>query len=81
LTPLLEDICQQVRRTAPTRILICDISADLYILGDPDAMKQVFLILLDNALKLTPPQAEIALKATIAEEQINISLSDTGPGI
>jgi signal transduction histidine kinase len=44
-------------------------------------MKQVLLILLDNALKHTPPQAEIALKATTAEQQINISLSDTGPGI
>jgi signal transduction histidine kinase len=81
LTPLLEDICQQVRRTAPSRTLTCDISADLTMRGDPDAMKQVLLILLDNALKHTPPQAEIALRATTAEEQVNISLSDTGPGI
>jgi signal transduction histidine kinase len=81
LTPLLEDICQQMRRTAPSRTLTCDISADLTMRGDPDAMKQGLLILLDNALKHTPPQAEIALRATTAEEQVNISLSDTGPGI
>lgn len=81
LAPLLEDICQQINRNAPDRTITCHPSPDLTMLGDPDAIKQVLLILLDNALNHTPPEANIAIKAAEANEQVEISITDTGPGI
>ncbi|MDH3675856.1 MAG: sensor histidine kinase, partial [Anaerolineae bacterium] len=46
-----------------------------------DALKQVLLVLLDNALKHTPPQAAITLATSAAGEDVCISVQDNGPGI
>jgi signal transduction histidine kinase len=52
---------------------------DVTALGDQDALKQVVLILLDNALKHT--QGTITIFAETAGDQVAIAVQDTGPGI
>lgn len=81
LAPLLADVCQQVRVLAPSRPLACASETDLTVSGDRDALKQVLLILLDNALNHTPPHTNIALTVTTEAGQAAISVSDNGPGI
>lgn len=49
--------------------------------GNPDRLEQVLIALLDNALKFTPPKGDIFLQAELREDHIEISVSDTGPGI
>jgi signal transduction histidine kinase len=49
--------------------------------GDPDALKQVLLILLDNALMHTSPEATVEMTAAAAKGQVAISVRDTGAGI
>ncbi|KUK40481.1 MAG: Two-component sensor histidine kinase, partial [Clostridia bacterium 62_21] len=44
-------------------------------------LKQLFLILLDNAFKYTPPAGEITLAANRKERWYAVSVTDTGPGI
>jgi signal transduction histidine kinase len=78
---LLKDLCRQARLLAPRRTIICRPEPDLNIVADPDALKQVLLILLDNALKHTPPQATITLATWAAGEDVYLSVQDTGPGI
>jgi signal transduction histidine kinase len=78
---LLEDLCRQARLLAPRRTIICRPEPDLNIVADPDALKQVLLVLLDNALKHTPPQAAITLATSAAGEDVCISVQDNGPGI
>lgn len=51
------------------------------ILGDPARMRQIFLILLDNALRFTPKDGTIRLSAQPAGKFIEIIVSDNGPGI
>mgnify|MGYP000937122026 CR=1 FL=1 len=48
--------------------------------ADDDRLKQVLLILLDNALKFTPPDGLISIR-TRFEQDIVITVADTGPGI
>src|SRR5207237_594917 len=50
-------------------------------LGDPDALKQVLLILLDNARLHTPPKATIRVTNELVDGQVALSVRDTGGGI
>ncbi len=79
--PLLEEVCQQVELLGPDHILVCRFKTEVTVVGDRDALKQVLLILCDNAIKHTPPNTNITIAVTVAEEWIDISVCDNGPGI
>lgn len=49
--------------------------------GDPDRIKQVFVNVLDNALKYTKQGGRINTVAEIKDDKIKITVSDTGCGI
>ncbi|OQA14210.1 MAG: Sensor histidine kinase YycG [bacterium ADurb.Bin363] len=48
---------------------------------DADRIKQVFINLLDNAIKYTPPEGKITINTYIEEKKLYIKITDTGPGI
>jgi signal transduction histidine kinase len=81
LKPLIEDVCQQIKLLAPERSIICRSNLDATVIGDGDALRQVLLVLLDNALKHTPPEATITLATGLNDGQVSIQVSDNGPGI
>lgn len=49
--------------------------------ADPDRLEQVFINLLDNALRVTPDGGKIEIAIKALKEKLQISISDTGPGI
>ncbi len=49
--------------------------------GDPDRLKQLLLILVDNALKYTPPGGEVALSLNREGGLAVLKVADTGIGI
>ena len=49
--------------------------------GDPDRIKQVFVNILDNALKYTKQGGKILVSADVKDDKIKIVISDTGCGI
>ncbi len=51
------------------------------IAGNGDRLVQLLLILLDNALKYTPENGEVALKIFPAEDGVHLQVTDTGAGI
>jgi signal transduction histidine kinase len=61
------------------RLVNLDLPPDLSVLGDRNALKQVMLILLDNALKHS--SGEIDLMAWREGEQVKVCVQDYGPGI
>jgi two-component system sensor histidine kinase ChiS len=66
---------------APSVQLINKIPADLpLVYTDGQKLKQVFFNLIYNAIKFTK-QGTITISARIVEEQMHISVEDTGPGI
>ena len=81
IKPLLEDVCRQARLLAPQRTILCEPPPDVLVLGDRDTLKQVFLILLDNALAHTSPGATIEMTVVTAKGLVVISVRDTGVGI
>ncbi len=77
---LIEDVCRQARLLAPERSITCTPLLDATVTGDQDALKQVLLILLDNALKHTT--GPISVTTVISDEDgVTISICDSGPGI
>ena len=53
----------------------------LRVLADPRALEQIFVNLLDNAVKYTPPRGRVTLAAEAGGDRVLLSVTDTGPGI
>jgi signal transduction histidine kinase len=51
------------------------------VVGDRDALRRLFLILLDNAVKYTPAGGEIAVSIDDASGAVRVAVRDTGIGI
>ncbi len=50
-------------------------------LADPDRLRQVFVNLLDNAVKYCRPGDRITVSLTVPESALEVVVSDNGPGI
>ena len=81
VAPLLDDLGRQARLLAPGRAINWEAPRELAALGDPDAVRQVLLILIDNALKHTPTTARVSVTAAPQNGQVVLQVQDTGPGI
>lgn len=57
------------------------LSQDKMVLADPDRLRQVLLILLDNAIQHTPPDGNILIGAEFYRKQIGLYVKDSGAGI
>ena len=77
--PLLEEVCRQAQVLAPKRQVTCQVTPQLAIHADRDAIKQVLLILLDNALKHSSGPVE--LSAVPQGANTLLTVCDHGPGI
>ena len=49
--------------------------------ADPDALRQVFTNLFDNALRHTPPGGRIRVSADVVSDSVRLAVEDTGSGI
>ena len=81
LKNLLGDVCRRHQLLSPDRPIACDSLPDVTVWGDEDGLKQIFHILLDNAVKHTPPDAGVRLTMATQDDQVCITVSDEGPGI
>jgi two-component system, OmpR family, sensor kinase len=61
--------------------IIDDIPESPTVKGDADRLEDVFSNLLDNAIKNTPSQGEIRIKVHNHNKTVEVTISDSGPGI
>ncbi|MBN1584443.1 MAG: HAMP domain-containing histidine kinase, partial [Anaerolineae bacterium] len=76
---LIQDVCRQAKQIAPERTVLHATPPGATVLADPDALKQVLLVLVDNALKHTPGNVTIATR--VQDHLVAIDVRDAGPGI
>ncbi len=82
LADMFADIERQVGRLAADRNIhfAVDHAGDT-VLGDVTRLRQVLLILLDNALRYTPDGGAVRLAAQRHGQYVTITVSDSGSGI
>ncbi len=85
---LLEDIvlevCRQRHLADSEPILECrgmESLEGVLVWGNPDYLRQLFLILLDNAFKYTTAGGRVEVIGALNEETVAVTVSDTGIGI
>jgi signal transduction histidine kinase len=79
---LFEEVCRQFKRLAEVRGINLEIGQTRGAAwGDNLRLRQVMLILLDNALRYTPFGGTICLEAYPQGDQILFTVTDTGSGI
>lgn len=81
LAPLLEEVRRQGLALDPERPVSVAIEDGLAAVGHRDLLKQVLLILVDNAVKHTPAGAPVSLTARRAGDEAELRVCDEGPGI
>lgn len=84
LQPLLSELHQSMLPAATAKALSfnldCRYPLPRTLYTDPLRLKQILMNLLGNALKFTQ-QGEVRLSAVIKQGQLQLTISDTGPGI
>jgi signal transduction histidine kinase len=83
LSGIREAIKQGQKLAAQKRIAL---AADPEILpvvvcGDAEALRRLFFILIDNAIKYTPDEGQIQIRVESLEGKAAVTVSDTGIGI
>ncbi|WP_085584912.1 MULTISPECIES: HAMP domain-containing sensor histidine kinase [unclassified Pseudomonas] len=84
LTDLVQDVFQKFELGAEARqvSLMADFTAGLpAVCADLGLIERVLTNLVDNALRHTPPGGDIELALTPQGAQVEVTVSDTGPGI
>ncbi|HWE63877.1 MAG TPA: HAMP domain-containing sensor histidine kinase [Chloroflexota bacterium] len=61
--------------------LRCAVADGMRVSGDAQRIHQLLVILLDNALKYTPPGGAVALEITRQGHRVQLQVRDSGPGI
>jgi signal transduction histidine kinase len=78
IQPIIQEACRQAGRIDETREIYQEVP-DLSVLGDRDAIKQILLILLENALKYSQDAVHVTAEPTVSAVVIHVR--DEGNGI
>lgn len=82
LDTLLLEVFGQMRVLAKDRLDLRLGEIDqIQVCGDHDRLKQVFVNLISNAIKYTPPGGEVVVGIAKASEKVRVTVKDNGPGI
>lgn len=82
LDMLVTEVFQEMSILAGGRVRVHLNEIDqIYVNGDRDRLKQVFINLVANAVQYTPPGGDVFVSLEQIKEQARIIVRDTGPGI
>ncbi len=81
LASLVDEVAAQARLLAGSRRVDVNVPDRLVVTGDPDALRQVALILLENAIKYTEPDDRIEVRLELRYTEACLTVTDTGVGI
>lgn len=83
LSPLLDDLLEDGRYEATDKNIDinAEVDAQLAMIGKPELVLRAVENVLRNAIKFTPESGQIYLTAHRIQQTIEISISDSGPGV
>lgn len=84
LKEIAEDAVRSIRRVAAGKNVEVRLSHEgegYVIFGDYGRLRQMLLILLDNAVKFSPEEGKVDVALSAGQNTIKVSVCDEGPGI
>nr|WP_276603245.1 ATP-binding protein [Nannocystis pusilla] len=83
LEPIVAHTIDEVERLAQEKHIeiTSDVPEDMTVWADEQALEQVLLNLIDNAVKYTPTGGKIVVRAKKRDDMVRIEVEDNGPGI
>ena len=83
LAESVRDACADARVLAKVAKidLSLESSAETIVNGDSSALHRLLLVLLDNAIKYTPPRGSVRVSLRVDDSEAVVTVSDTGIGI
>lgn len=82
ISQLIQAVAVEMRGRAPSVTLSVDLPPGLpTITADRERLRQVLVILLDNALKFSPEGSEVGISAEVAGRELLVRVADRGPGV
>jgi signal transduction histidine kinase len=83
----LDDLLVKASELARTMAVSKNVALDLGefqeapVDADPELVEQLLLVLLENAVKYTPPRGRVRASVTADSSSCDVTIRDTGPGI
>lgn len=79
----VERIVEEFRPLAASRRvrIVCDIGARPTLAMRPEALRQILLNLLDNAVKYGPSEQTVRISLAQRDSNVQLSVADEGPGV
>jgi heavy metal sensor kinase len=83
LSFLLKEIAEDIKILAQQKEIKIDLSPqqNIIINADKDSLRQVFINILDNAIKYTPPHGKVQININQMQNYAKIEISDNGIGM
>jgi heavy metal sensor kinase len=84
LTKLLQGVCSEVQAIAEVRhvdLRSQSAIAPIFVKGNRPALRRLFLVLLDNAIKYSEPGGEVSVLVTSGPDSREVVIKDFGVGI
>jgi two-component system, OmpR family, sensor kinase len=81
LSELVTDAVQSARAAGPGHPITLDAGQEIYALGDANRIYQVVANLLANARVHTPVGTQISVAIKQSEKEVQVAVSDNGPGL
>lgn len=81
LTKILKEVEMETQVWAKRISIHCQAEQEVFTWGDADLLKQLLLILMDNAIRYTPEGGIVALSAFEDAENVTVRVDDSGIGI
>src|SRR6202007_2145342 len=78
---LVEDVGRRAGAQHPGKRVHCALTPARPVAGDADALAQLVWILVDNAVKYSPPDGNVWVAVTQRGERTQLAVADDGPGI
>jgi two-component system sensor histidine kinase MprB len=80
LDKVIAEACDEMRALEPARMVETDL-VPATVLGDAGRLGELVRVLVDNALKYSPPGSPVAVAVTFGDDGPRLTVRDHGPGL
>ncbi len=75
------DMYTELAKKQEIELVLTNSYTELVVMGDRDRLKQVFINIIDNAVKYTVGAGQVLVSANVEEACVRVTVTDTGVGI